>query len=71
MESSDEGDTRGLKPHLNYPRGIQVVKEGPENNVAVVAAVVGCKVWKSGSEPFGFIGATDARKPTVRLDLRA
>ena len=32
MESSDEGDTRGLKSHLNYPRGIQIVKEGLEND---------------------------------------
>ena len=31
----------------------------------------GCKVWNPGGEPFGFIGATDARKPTAHLDLYA
>ena len=31
----------------------------------------GCKVWIPEGEPFGFIGATGARKPTARLDLRA
>ena len=31
----------------------------------------GGNVLNPGSEPFGFIGAMDARKATVRLDLRA
>jgi len=31
----------------------------------------GCNVWNPGGIPFGFIGAMGARKPTVRLDLRA
>ena len=31
----------------------------------------GGKVQNPGGEPFGFIGATDASKATVRLDLRA
>jgi len=31
----------------------------------------GCKVWNPRGEPFGFIGATGARKPTTRQDLRA
>ena len=28
-------------------------------------------MWNPGGEPRGFIGATDARRATVRLDLRA
>ena len=31
----------------------------------------GCMVWNPGGEPFGFIGVTDARKPTTHLDLHA
>ena len=31
----------------------------------------GCKVWNPRGKPFGFIGATGARKPTAHLDLRA
>ena len=31
----------------------------------------GGKVRNLGGEPFGFIGATDARKATIRLDLHA
>ena len=76
-----EGDVR-VAPRLHWKMGVRgfELNGGKDANAGgglgdwrrrLQMRRQGGKVQNPRGKPFGFIGATDARKPTVRLDLRA